>query len=243
MGWIWERSTIADPRYVSHTKVDWHKILTAVGHLAEGREEKLRIGLLNFNATEVHYWKVLMPTMESVLVHLDNANPSITWETLFPEWIDEEEESEVPSCPSLPNPLVTTISQVDAIAVKLPCHRRESGNWSRDIARLHLQLAAAKIAASAKYSHPMQVLFVTDCFPIPNLFTCKELTFHEGNVWMYKPNLRTIREKLQLPIGSCELSVPLEVKGELSISTARVIPNCTAQCMPLCGLFFYAFLF
>jgi len=60
----------------------------------------------------------------------------------------------------------------------------------------------------------VRVLIVTDCFPIPNLFTCKELLIHEGNVWLFQPNLNTLRNKLQLPVGSCELAVPLKAKGQ-----------------------------
>lgn len=63
----------------------------------------------------------------------------------------------------------------------------------------------------------MRVLLVTDCFPTPNLFTCKELVVREGDVWLYEPNLNMLREKLQLPVGSCELAVPLKAKGQLKL--------------------------
>ncbi|GFY87543.1 plant glycogenin-like starch initiation protein 1 [Actinidia rufa] len=46
--------------------------------------------------------------------------------------------------------------QLDLIAVKLPC--RDEGNWSRDVARLHLQRAAAQLAASAEGYHPLVIL-------------------------------------------------------------------------------------
>jgi len=59
------------------------------------------------------------------------------------------------------------------------------------------------------------VLFVTDCFPIPNLFSCKNLVKREGNAWLYKPDVKALQEKLRLPVGSCELAVPLNAKGKL----------------------------
>ncbi|KAI5430150.1 hypothetical protein KIW84_034649 [Lathyrus oleraceus] len=62
------------------------------------------------------------------------------------------------------------------------------------------------LATSFKGNYPIYVLFITDCFPIPNLFACKELVGREGNVWLYRPNLR---EKVQLPVGSCELALPM----------------------------------
>ncbi|KAI8029246.1 UDP-glucuronate:xylan alpha-glucuronosyltransferase 1 [Camellia lanceoleosa] len=149
--------------------------------------------------------------------HLDHVQRKVTWDSLYPEWIDEEEEEEIPVCPTLPKVQVPRIrKQLDLIVVKLPC--RDEGNWSRDVARLHLQLAAAQLAiapVSAKANnHPLHLLFVTKGFPIPNLFICKELVLREGNTWLYKPNLNALREKLQLPVGSCQLALPLKPNKE-----------------------------
>ncbi|KAF2296589.1 hypothetical protein GH714_000404 [Hevea brasiliensis] len=113
--------------------------------------------------------------------------------------------------PSVPKLKVPGKPRIDVIAVKLPCDK--SGRWSRDVARLHLQLAAASLAASAKSYHPVHVLLVTDCFPTPNLFTCKELIFHEGNLWLYQPNLNVLREKLQLPVGHVNLQFLSRLKS------------------------------
>lgn len=209
-GWLWDR-TISDSRYISHLDVDWVQIPLVIEQ-AGGMKGKLKIGLLNFNTTEISDWQQILPWAKTNAVHLDYANSNLTWEALYPEWIDEEEQYEVPVCPSLPAPEVPRGSKFDLVAVKLPCDRL--GRWSRDVARLHLQLAAAKLAsASAKHQSQIHVLFVTDCFPIPNLFTCKDLVKREGNLWLYRPNLRTLKEKLRLPVGSCELALPLKANG------------------------------
>ncbi|XP_068651863.1 putative UDP-glucuronate:xylan alpha-glucuronosyltransferase 3 [Aristolochia californica] len=221
IGWIWERAVAADLRYVSDSEIDWTKIKDIVKQLVERKQRNLKIALLNFNVSEISCWRQLTLSAESVVLYLDYANISLTWEALYPEWIDEEEESEVPVCPSLPEPQIPKGSKFDLVAVKLPCRRQQSKNWSRDIARLHLQLAAAKVAASSRSNNPVHVLFVTECFPIPNLFTCNELIVREGNTWMYKTNLRSIREKLKLPIGSCELSVPLKAKERPYLGSAH----------------------
>ncbi|XP_058097303.1 putative UDP-glucuronate:xylan alpha-glucuronosyltransferase 3 isoform X2 [Magnolia sinica] len=219
VGWLWERA-LADSRYASHVDVNWAQISKIVNQLADNKNGQLEIGLLNFNGSEINHWQQVVPGTHCVILHLEYARNNITWEDLYPEWIDEEEESEVPICPSLPEPEAVKKPQLDLIAVKLPC-RRWSVNWSRDVARLHLQLAAAKLAASAKGNHPAHVIFVTDCFPIPNLFMCKELVVREENTWMYKPNLRVLREKLRLPVGSCELAVPLKAKERSYLGTAH----------------------
>ncbi|WOL16639.1 UDP-glucuronate:xylan alpha-glucuronosyltransferase 1 isoform X1 [Canna indica] len=97
-------------------------------------------------------------------------------------------------------------------------HKQISPCWSRDVARLHLQLSAAKLtktssSSSSRYKQ-VHVLFVTECLPIPNLFTCKHLVRHEGNLWLYKPESSTLQEKLQLPLGSCKLAIPFKAKAK-----------------------------
>ncbi|KAJ4700888.1 Hexosyltransferase [Melia azedarach] len=177
--WVRESAT-GDRRYLSTLDVNWDQISNVAEKLID-RNEYQGIGLLNFNNSEIDNWKQLIPDAEHIALHLDHVSDSITWESLYPEWIDEEEEFEVPTCPSLPKIQIPGKPRIDLIAVKLPCNK--FGRWSRDVARLHLQLEAARIAASSK-----------------------------GNAWLYKPNLNRLREKLQLPVGSCELAVPLKAK-------------------------------
>ncbi|XP_008786543.2 putative UDP-glucuronate:xylan alpha-glucuronosyltransferase 3 [Phoenix dactylifera] len=199
-------------QYESPLDVGWIQILKATEKL-DGRNGSMKVGLLNFNVTEINHWQQLLPDAEFSVIRLDHAQRNLTWDDLYPEWIDEEEESEVPSCPKLPEPKVQKGLKFDLVAAKLPCNR--SANWSRDVARLHLQLAAAKVAAkSGGGHHPVHVLLVTNCFPIPNLFMCKNRVTREGNAWLYRPDLRVLKEKLRLPVGSCTLAVPLEPKEQ-----------------------------
>ncbi|KAG5155420.1 hypothetical protein JHK82_013389 [Glycine max] len=206
--WIWDG---LDPRYVSNVDINWGDILQITAKLT-GKKEFQGVGLVNFNNTELDHWEQLIPNATHVVLELEYAAKNVTWESLYPEWIDEEEETEVPVCHSLPS-LRSPGIRLNLIAVKLP--HVNGGNWSRDVARLHLQLAVARLATSFKGNYPVYVLFVTNFFPIPNLFTCKELVGHEGDVWLYKPNLKVLGEKLHLPVGSCELALPLRGK-ELS---------------------------
>lgn len=205
--WIWGGS---DPRYKSDLDIDWNEIIEVTKML---RKENIigEIGLLNFNEREFDQWRQLIPSANHTLLSLDHAERNVTWEALFPEWIDEEQEEEVPSCPALPK-LQVPRQRLDIVAVKLPC--RNEGNWSRDVARLHLQVAAAGLVGSFKGNYPVHLLFVTRCFPIPNLFTCKDLVAREGNTWLYRPELNGLRAKLQLPVGSCELALPLGSVGK-----------------------------
>jgi xylan alpha-glucuronosyltransferase len=211
-GWIWDKRS-SDPRYVAPFSVQWEDVYKAVKNVNLG-ENKLKVGLLNFNRTEFGSWTQMLPESEFSVIRLEHANESITWQTLYPEWIDEEEETEIPTCPSLPDPIFPRDPQFDVVAVKLPCTR--VAGWSRDVARLHLQLSAAKLGvASRRGNSAVHVLFVTECFPIPNLFACKNLVKREGNAWLYKPDSNVLKEKLRLPVGSCELAVPLNAKSKL----------------------------
>lgn len=215
--WVRE-SASGDPRYLSTLDIDWDQISNVVEKLTD-RNEYQGIGFLNFNVSEIDHWKQLLPDAEHVVLNLDHVSNDITWELLYPEWIDEEEEFEVPTCPSLPKLQVPGKPRIDLVAVKLPCIK--SGRWSRDVARLHLQLEAARIASSSKGLHPVHVLLVTECYPIPNLLTCKDIVVREGNAWLYKPDLNRLREKLLLPVGSCELAVPLKAKENFYSERAR----------------------
>lgn len=211
--WPKEISTpTVDERYVSSLDVNWNHIFEVIENDFQG------IGLLNFNHSEIDQLNQLIPDIDHVVLPLDFVSNNVTWEALYPEWIDEVEDFKVPTCPILPTIKVPGKPRIDLIAVKLPC--RKSIGSSRDVARLHLQLSAARLAATSEGFHTVRVLLLTDCLPIPNLFTCKELVVRQGNVWLYEPNLHTLREKVQLPVGSCELALPLKTKGQFLIDNS-----------------------
>lgn len=188
--------------------MNWDDVMKIMNKL---EHEIHNLGLLNFNNTEINYWKHLIQDVTQSVIELDPAEKTLTWETLYPEWIDEEQEKEVPICPSLPKPRLSN-KRLDLIAIKLPS--KDGANWSRDVARLHLQLAAAYVAASANaFKTTLHLLFISERFPVPNLFPCKELVARYKNVWLFKPDLNVLRHKLRLPVGSCELALPLRDTG------------------------------
>ncbi|KAL0731931.1 hypothetical protein Bca4012_028025 [Brassica carinata] len=161
---ILEPHVATDPRYISTVEINWNHMSHIVRSYLPSRSEYHGIGFLNVNNIEIDQWKEVMKfNCEHVALHLDHAAD------LYPEWIDEAEKFQVPTCPSLPWVQVPGKPRIDLIVAKLPCNI--SGTWSRDVARLHLQLAVARVASSSKGLHDVHVFLVTDCFPIPNLFT------------------------------------------------------------------------
>ncbi|KAG6424670.1 hypothetical protein SASPL_115090 [Salvia splendens] len=143
--------------------MDWGEISKVVNELGEDGKFN-HIGILNLNMKEIHEWKQLIPHANQTVLSLDHASSNATWEVLYPEWIDEEEEK---------------------------------------------RCEAADLAAAHKGTQPLHILLATTCFPVPNLFRCEELVTRRGSIWLYKPNLGRLRDKLRLPIGSCQLALPL----------------------------------
>ncbi|KAL5208630.1 hypothetical protein ABZP36_033065 [Zizania latifolia] len=206
-----------DVGYVSNLMIDWPKITNAVrGVVREEDDGDAKVALLNFDDDEVHQWRTVLPRTVATAVHLDHVESNVTWEHLYPEWIDEEEiYGHPPTCPDLPEPAVPEEEEeFDIVAVKLPCRRAVS--WSKDVPRLHLQLAAARLAARGhgRRRRPTHVLVVSQCFPIPNLFRCKDEVARDGDVWLYRPDVAALRQKLSLPVGSCKLAIPFNALVE-----------------------------
>ncbi|URE17641.1 Glycosyl transferase family 8 [Musa troglodytarum] len=68
VGWIWQKK-LSDPRYLSSLDVDRRQV-SDVLRSVDGREGSLRIGLLNFDVTEIGEWRRTMPNAElSVVVN------------------------------------------------------------------------------------------------------------------------------------------------------------------------------
>ncbi|KQJ99881.1 putative UDP-glucuronate:xylan alpha-glucuronosyltransferase 3 isoform X1 [Brachypodium distachyon] len=203
--------------YASSLRIDWSLISKAVQEAAargvEGGGHGLRVGLLNFDGDEVEQWRTVLPESAAAsAVHLERVGSNVTWEHLYPEWIDEEELYAAPTCPDLPEPQPAAEGAqygYDIVAVKLPCSG--ASGWSKHVPRLHLQLAAARLA-SGRGSSAAHVVVVSPsrCFPAPNLFRCKDEAMHDGDVWLYRPDMAELRHKLALPVGSCKLAMPLK---------------------------------
>ncbi|KAM0852401.1 hypothetical protein ACQ4PT_051782 [Festuca glaucescens] len=214
--WTSNATDETDSGYASNVRIDWSRISMAVQQVARG--DGLRVGLLNFDGEEMDQWRTVLPRTAVVsAVHLERVSTNVTWEHLYPEWIDEEELYAPPECPDLPEPAVEGL-EYDVVAVKLPCSG--AAGWSKDVPRLHLQLAAARLTAAGRKSEAAHVVVVSQCFPAPNLFRCKDEVMRDGDVWMYRPDVGELRRKLALPVGSCKLAMPIKALGEPYASSA-----------------------
>ncbi|XP_042390336.1 UDP-glucuronate:xylan alpha-glucuronosyltransferase 2-like isoform X1 [Zingiber officinale] len=171
-----------------------------------------RVALVNMAEEEAEQWGV--HRRAAVAVAFEPVSEHLEWKDLFPEWIDEEEENEGPSCPEIPLPALPA-GEVDAVLALLPC----GGRGGRDVGRLQVHLAAASVAArrGRRDSRGRVRVALRACAaappPMMEVFRCDEVVAREGEWWVYAAEAARLEEKLALPVGSCNLAMPLWEKG------------------------------
>ncbi|XP_031407194.1 UDP-glucuronate:xylan alpha-glucuronosyltransferase 2 isoform X1 [Punica granatum] len=181
------------------------------GTTALGGKKKKRIGMINMDEDDVSEWGLFGDTVQ---VQFDRVSELFEWKDLFPEWIDEEEESDVPLCPEIPMPeFKDGEGEFDLVVVKVPCKYPEEG-WNRDVARLQMHLVAANVAVrkAGKRRKP-RVAVLSQCRPMMEIFRCDDLVKRKGDWWVYEPDMVRLGQKVSLPVGSCKLALPLWGQG------------------------------
>ncbi|XP_058221062.1 UDP-glucuronate:xylan alpha-glucuronosyltransferase 2 [Rhododendron vialii] len=193
----------------------------------------MKIAMVNMDEEDTSEWEVRGQT---VPVHFEQVSELFEWQHLFPEWIDEEEEIDGPLCPEIPMPDFENYGYFDTVVAKLPCNFPQEG-WGRDVFRLQVHLIAANLAVKRGKrgwgwgSTGAKMVFLSKCRPMPELFRCDDLVKREGEWWWFEPEMARLEQKVSLPVGSCNLALPLWDKGidevyDLSkILTAARKPN------------------
>ncbi|KAI4388618.1 hypothetical protein MLD38_000930 [Melastoma candidum] len=183
-----------------------------------GETGTAKIGVMNMDGDDLSEWG---PYGETIPIRFDQVSELFEWKDLFPEWIDEEEESDVPLCPEIPFPDFDEYPEMDLIVAKLPCKYPETG-WNRDLFRLQVHLAAARMAVEKgkkKHDHNSgngssgrrtgKVVVLSKCRPMPEILRCDDLARKKNDWWYYEVDVARLEQKVSLPVGSCRLSLPL----------------------------------
>ncbi|KAL4307945.1 hypothetical protein HN51_042373 [Arachis hypogaea] len=176
------------------------------------------IGMVNFDEEEDDVSEWNMQGEKTIIpIHFEKVSSQFNWTDLFPEWIDEEEESDVPSCPDIPMPDFNVHQNMDIIVAKLPCNNNKEG-WGRNVYRLQVHLIVANLAAKNKGKRDYgrlktKVVFLSKCRPMLEIFRCNDLVKNDGDWWYYEPDLKRLEQKVSLPVGSCKLALPLWEQG------------------------------
>ena len=194
-----------DARYKTKFEINWHQISSLLQSSRITWAEGLKTGLVNFNSREeIKEWSKFSGQVDYSIFPFDHLDNEIQWVDLYPEWIDEDGKFEVPKCPILPMPNVRNKLKLNLVVVKVPCNDHVSS--SRDVVRLQVQLAAAHVALHTEATY---VLILDLCRPLPNLFPCDGLVGKRESAWLFEVDHLKLRKKLRLPVGSCELAVPM----------------------------------
>ncbi|KAL4566232.1 hypothetical protein LXL04_030344 [Taraxacum kok-saghyz] len=184
--------------------------LNETGFMGTGM--KMRMGMVNMAGEDLSDWNVLGKTIP---VTFEKVSDLFEWKDLFPEWIDEEEEMHETLCPEIPMPDYKKYGYLDMIVVKIPCKFPAEG-WARDVFRLQLHLMAANLVVRRgrrSWSRKPKVVIFSKCRPMVEIFRCEDLLVHDGDWWYYQPNIKKLEQKVYLPIGTCNLALPLWGKG------------------------------
>ncbi|VFQ83460.1 unnamed protein product [Cuscuta campestris] len=146
--------------------------------------------------------------IDVVNVEFQRVSERIQWNDLFPEWIDEGNSAQ--RCPVVPVPedLGTKYAGIDVVVAEAPC-----GVNKRDVYRLQVNLIVANLAVTNR-NGPVYVVFVGKCGPMIELFRCDDLLWAQEDVRIYKPNPNKLKQKLAMPVGSCQIARPLVEREE-----------------------------
>ncbi|KAL9330587.1 hypothetical protein ACSQ67_000197 [Phaseolus vulgaris] len=160
----------------------------------------VKMGMVNMHEDDVSEWSSLGETTQ---VYFERVSEFFNWTDLFPEWIDEEEESDVPSCPEIPMPDFAAFETMDVIIAKLPCKLQ-----------VHMIVANLVVKKGKKdWNWKTKVVLWSKCRPMMELFRCKDLVKQENEWWYYEVDVKWLEQKVSLPVGSCNLALPLWEQG------------------------------
>ncbi|KAK7258854.1 hypothetical protein RIF29_24442 [Crotalaria pallida] len=192
---------------VEITKSSWFEVITK----GITGTNKIKVGLVNFN-TRVddnlyQQLDALNRKVEVVSVHFDHVNGSLKWEDFFPEWINEDSKlGSQPKCPEMPMPQLKDYGDVNVVVARVPC-------GVRDVFRLQVNLVVGNLAAENGWVTELEnnlrkvyVVFIGSCGPMVEIFRCDDLLMHEGEYWVYEPDLKSLKQQMLMPVGSCQIA-------------------------------------
>ncbi|KAF6139015.1 hypothetical protein GIB67_010741 [Kingdonia uniflora] len=174
--------------------------------------KRMKIGMVNMDDEDTSEWEVMG---ETIPIRFKRVSSNFEWKDIYPEWIDEEEETDIPSCPEIPMPYFPSYNEMDMIVAKLPCQFPSDG-WSRDVFRLQVHLIAAHLAVQKGKRDKKgrtKIVFLTLCRPMLEMFRCDDVVKREGDWWWYEPEMVRLEQKVALPVGACRLALPLWGEG------------------------------
>ncbi|CAI0551332.1 unnamed protein product [Linum tenue] len=176
---------------------------------------RTRIGLVNVDDNVRRSYEAL-GLAEVVNVDFQRVSAKLTWKMFFPTWVDEDgPPGSNNNCPELPVPRLALdeprYKDLDVVVAGVPCGGRNNGSEGiRDVFRLQVNLVVANlvVAAAGNGDRTVHVVFIGSCGPMPEIFRCDDMLTHVGDYWVYQPDLNRLRDKVSMPVGSCQIAPP-----------------------------------
>ncbi|KAK8531657.1 hypothetical protein V6N13_131019 [Hibiscus sabdariffa] len=180
-------------------------------------KKKIKIGLININPYEEIEYQSPGSVVTTVRVRFDRVHRETKWEDFFPA----KNSSPLPSCPEIPMPALEDYEDLDVVVVKLPCKGWTGRSGLKDVFRLQVNLVAANVLVASGWVTPdikraVYAVFVGNCEPMPEIFVCEDLLRKVDDHWVYKPELRRLKQTVVMPPGSCQLAQPYGETGNFT---------------------------
>ncbi|KAM3290572.1 putative UDP-glucuronate:xylan alpha-glucuronosyltransferase 5 [Capsicum chacoense] len=220
--------SIMPMEHVITSRPQWFQLL----HDEMKDHKTLKIGLVNLDNASFFDYAGLRgaENMEMIDVKFPKVSDKIKWKDLFPEWIDEDEVSAKPTCPEIPMPVFEEYEELDVLVAKVPC-KHVGVDGSRDVFKLQVNLVVANLLVRSggwNKNRPAYAVFIGDCEPMWEIFRCEDMLLQEENLRVYKPELEKLKEKIRMPVGSCQLARLFSKQGqEIRKSYSRSVPDKT----------------
>ncbi|PON76392.1 Glycosyl transferase [Parasponia andersonii] len=207
---------------ISDKQPEWFKIIAKeLNGSNSHRRKKIKLGLVNLEGDALrlrglHGLDGDHDQAEMVAVRFDRlVGPNRPkWEDFYPEWIDENHRWGPPRCPLIPLPPGSAYDDLDVVVAEVPCGTR------RDVFALQVNLVVANLAVRSGWVVPdvhrtVYVVFVGSCGPMLEIFRCDDLMRkRKESFWLYKPEMRRLKQKMVMPFGSCEIAPPYAQEGK-----------------------------
>ncbi|GER33777.1 plant glycogenin-like starch initiation protein [Striga asiatica] len=158
-----------------------------------GDERTINVGFVNTD-------EIRTKGVKTGKVNFDPVDEKyIKWSELFPVWINESSHS---GCPRIPMPEFGDYREVDVVVARVPSEE------------VDLVVANLLVRSGRKDDGPVFAVFIGSGGPMWEIFRCEDLLWNVGDTWVYKPDLERIKQKVTMPVGSCQISHPITQSDE-----------------------------
>ncbi|XP_076931815.1 putative UDP-glucuronate:xylan alpha-glucuronosyltransferase 5 [Bidens hawaiensis] len=152
-------------------------------------DNKLKIGLVNLHPDQIP----ANGLADVTTINFKVVNGDKKWEDFFPEWVDEDGKYGPMKCPEIPMP--QSYEKVDVVVARVP-------DGVRDVFRLQVNLVVANVLVNSGLEE-VYVVFIGMSKPMWEIFRCDDIIWEDSDYKIYKPDLKRLHQKVNMPVGSC----------------------------------------